>query len=114
MNCPRLGEGNAPGFGSVVDIVSFAHNLSFSSFLWRKKKVTVFVQMTSGIDSAPGLQGIQRFEYGRRVGMAQVIIEGRKEQSDGGEKNKDYKHNPKQQPKTHRVSTIMESFLCAG
>ena len=24
MSCPRLGEGDAPGFGSVVDIVSFA------------------------------------------------------------------------------------------
>ena len=40
---------------------------------------------------------------------AQVIVEGREEQSDGGEKNKDNQHNPKPnkpQP-TGRVSTIM-------
>ena len=40
---------------------------------------------------------------------AQVIVEGRKEQSDGGEKNKDNQNNPKQdkaQP-TGRVSTIL-------
>ena len=46
---------------------------------------------------------------------AQVIVEGREEQSDGGEKNKDNQNNPKPnkpQP-TGRVSTIMKSFLCA-
>ena len=40
---------------------------------------------------------------------AQVIVEGREEQSDGGEKNKDNQNNPKPnkpQP-TGRVSTIM-------
>ena len=30
---------------------------------------------------------------------AQVIVEGREEQSDGGEKNKDHKHNPKRTTK---------------
>ena len=40
---------------------------------------------------------------------AQVIVEGREEQSDGGEKNKNNQNNPKPnkpQP-TGRVSTIM-------
>ena len=36
---------------------------------------------------------------------AQVIVEGREKQSDGGEKNKDHKHNPKKpQQKAHRPS----------
>ena len=36
---------------------------------------------------------------------AQVIVEGRKEQSDGGEKNKDNQHNPKTKQNTaHRPS----------
>ena len=44
-------------------------------------------------------------EYGRRVHGAQVIVEGREEQSDGGEKNKDNQHNPKaKQTTAHRPS----------
>ena len=35
---------------------------------------------------------------------AQVIVEGRESQSDGGENNKDHNNNPKPQTKAHRPS----------
>ena len=48
-------------------------------------------------------------EYGRRVGYgAQVIVEGREEQTDGGERNEGPKTNPNQTPKpAGRNSTIL-------
>ena len=36
---------------------------------------------------------------------AQVMVEGREEQSDGGEKNKDHKHNPKQTTKSPQAES---------
>ena len=41
---------------------------------------------------------------------AQVIIEGREKQSDGGENNKDHNHNPKTQPKAQAESPPSRSL----
>ena len=43
-------------------------------------------------------------ECGRRVGMVPVIVEGREEQSDGGEKNKNNQTNQNKQTTAHRPS----------
>ena len=51
---------------------------------------------------------------GNRHG-AQVIVEGREEQSDGGEKNKDNKTTQNQTNHSPQAESppIMKSFLCA-
>ena len=105
MLCSRLGDEWQIGTTSIREDHLIASGLRVVQWY----HASVNVDARNNPKNNPTVQVYQHLEFFPRVRTpcghgAQVIVEGREKQPDGGENNKNHKHNPKTTTKGPRPS----------